>query len=107
MQELKPMKNLCAVALAALVFAPSVQAAERQTVSAAIPHADLDLRRADHRTMLDARIRHATTLACGPMTTDLIINADVARCRKEMRADAAIKVAALTTQAPVALASNQ
>jgi hypothetical protein len=39
------------------------------------------------------------------VTVDLRRNLDVSRCRREMMADATIKVAALST-APVALASK-
>jgi len=106
MQEHYPMKIFTAAATAASLFVSfAAQAEIREPVVVRVRHADLDLRRPDHRAQLDARIRRAALIACGPVTMDLRRNADFARCRKEMLADAAPKLAALS-QAPIALASN-
>ncbi len=103
------MKKFTAAAIAASLFASATAQAEMRepvTVTVTVRHADLDLYRADDRAQLDARIRRAATMACGHVTVDLRRNADIARCRREMMADAAIKVAALSSAAPVALASK-
>lgn len=101
------MKKFTAAAIAASLFASAAAQAEiREPVTVTVRHADLDLHRAADRAQFDARIRRAATMACGHVTTDLRRNADITRCRREMMADAAIKVAALSTAAPVALASN-
>ncbi|WP_167345441.1 UrcA family protein [Sphingomonas yabuuchiae] len=101
------MKKFTAAAIAASLFASATAQAEmREPVTVTVRHADLDLYRADDRAQLDARIRRAATMACGHVTVDLRRNADIARCRREMMADAAIKVAALSSAAPVALASK-
>jgi len=102
------MSKIFAVALAASFFlsGASVEAQVREPVSIKVRHADLDFHRPDHRAMLDARIRRAAAIACGPMTNDLAQNEGVARCRAEMRADADVKVAALLA-APVMLASTR
>ncbi len=100
------MKMFTAAAMAASLFVSvAAQAEMREPVTVTVRHADLDLRRADHRAQLHARIRRATMMACGPVTVDLRRNLDVSRCRREMMADATTKVAALST-APVALASK-
>lgn len=100
------MKMFTAAAIAASLFAPvAAQADIREPVTVTVRHADLDLLRADHRAKLDARIRRAAMMACGAVTTDLRRDNDITRCRREMMADAAIKVAALST-IPVALASK-
>lgn len=93
-----------AFAASLLVSAVSVQAEVRETVRVTVRHHDLDLHRADHRAMLGARIRRAAAIACGPLTQDVRGNADVSRCRAEMRANGAVQIAALS-DAPVALAS--
>ncbi|WP_294280857.1 UrcA family protein [uncultured Sphingomonas sp.] len=101
------MKIFTAAAFAASLFASvAVHAEERETVSMTVRHGDLDLRRADHRAQLDARIRRAAMIACGTVTADLRQNDDIARCRREMTADAAVKVAALSPSR-VQLASNR
>lgn len=100
------MKIFTAAAIAASLFVSVAAAADvREPVVVRVRHADLDLHRADQRAQLDARIRRAALIACGPVTMDLRRNADSARCRKEMLADAAPKLAALT-QAPMTLASK-
>lgn len=101
------MSKIFAVALATsfVLSGASVQAQVREPVSIKVRHADLDLHRPDHRATLDARIRRAAAIACGPMTNDLAQNEGVTRCRAEMQADAAVKVAALL--APVMLASTR
>ena len=105
------MTKFMSAALAASVFVPAflssavpAQAEMREAVTVSVHHADLDLRQPEQRAKLDARIRHAAAIACGPMTRDLRINGDIARCRAEMRADSVVKSAALSA-APVALAS--
>ncbi len=89
-----------------LMSASSAQAEVREVVTAKVHHADLDLRKPEHRAMLDARLRRAAAMACGHMTRDLRINGDINRCRAEMRADSVVKVAALAN-APVMLASTR
>ncbi|WP_294235960.1 UrcA family protein [uncultured Sphingomonas sp.] len=101
------MNRFMAAAVAASLFMPVLAHAQvREPVSATAFRGDLDLNRADHRALLDARLNRAVARACGPVSRDLIANANVAQCRKEMRADAAVKIAALVAK-PVALASNQ
>ncbi len=100
------MKKFTAAAFAAsLCMSVAAHAEMREPVTATIRYADLDLHRADHRAQLDARIRRAAAIACGSVTNDLRRNADISRCRHEMVADAAPKIAALS-MAPVALASK-
>ena len=99
------MTMFTTAAVAASLFAPvAAQAEMRDPVTVTVRHGDLDLRRADHRAMLEARIRRAATIACGPVTADLRHNLDVSRCRREMTVDATTKLAALST--PVMLASK-
>lgn len=93
-----------AFAASVLVSALPAHAEMREAVTVSVHHADLDLRQPEQRAKLDARIRHAAAIACGPITRDLRINGDIARCRAEMRADSVVKIAALSA-APVALAS--
>ncbi len=101
------MKIFTAAAFAGSLFASvTVHAEERETISMTVRHGDLDLRRADHRAQLDSRIRRAAMIACGTVTADLRQNDDIARCRREMTADAAVKVAALSPSR-VQLASNR
>lgn len=90
---------------ALLCMSVAVRAEDREPVTIKVRHGDLDLRRADHRAALDVRIRRAAMIACGPVTADLRHNDDVARCRREMLADATTKVATLP-QMRVALASK-
>ncbi|MFN3674652.1 MAG: UrcA family protein [Sphingomonas pseudosanguinis] len=107
------MTKFMSAAFAASILVPAIlmsaapaQAQTRETVTATVRHRDLDLRKPEHRAMLDARLRRAAAIACGHMTRDLRINGDITRCRAEMRADSAVKVAALTN-APVMLASTR
>ncbi len=80
------MTKFMSAALAASVFVPAflgsavpAQAEMREAVTVSVHHADLDLRQPEQRAKLDARIRHAAAIACGPMTRDLRINGDIAR----------------------------
>lgn len=109
------MTKFMSAAFAASILVPAIlmsaapaqaQAQTREAVTATVRHSDLDLRKPEHRAMLDARLRRAAAIACGYMTRDLRINSDITRCRAEMRADSAVKVAALTN-APVMLASTR
>lgn len=102
------MSKTFAVAVSAILFvcASSAQAQIRERVTATVRYSDLDLRRADQRAQFGERVRRAAAIACGPITQDMQRNIDIHRCRSEMRADAVVQVAALTT-APVALASNR
>ncbi|WP_343525176.1 UrcA family protein [Sphingomonas sp.] len=102
------MSKIIAAAFAASVFmcGASVEAQMREPITVKVHYADLNLARADQRAVLDARIRRAANSACGPITVDIASNADVLHCRKEMHADAAVKLAGLSP-APIALASNR
>lgn len=103
------MNSLIPTALAAALFAclPSAVAAQdRQPVRVQVRHGDLDLSRADHRAMLDARLRRAAHAACGQQGRELKVIADIRRCEAEMRRDGSVQIAALVARAPVALAGR-
>lgn len=93
------------VALAATAFAcltSVAHAEERETVSARVSYAGLDLTKAEDRRVLDARIDRASLKACRSNVLGLRRIADENRCRAEMHRDGQVRVAQLQ---PVTVAS--
>ena len=83
---------LSAIATGASGSLPS----DRVAVTAKIDTRDLDLRSDDGRRHFRARIASAAHQACGVCPKDLALAVDVMRCIRQMRADGARQLAALT-----------
>lgn len=92
------MKVMFGVAAAALLAAcplSPVSAQARQPVTARVSSAGLDLSTPAGRAILDARVRGAIRQSCGQPGRDLVENAAVRRCSREMASDAVRQMAAL------------
>jgi len=77
----------------------------REPVSVRVSRAGLDLTSDAGRTAFQHRLRSAISSACQPRSGGLDALADAQRCRKEMTADASVKLAVLFARSGTQLAS--
>lgn len=94
------MKLFISVASAAIVgaclFSTAASASSvREPVSVRVSRAGLDLSNDAGRSAFQRRLRSAIASACQPRTSGLDALADAHQCRKEMTADADVKMASL------------
>ncbi len=95
-----------AAVLATCAVAPAIAAGPvRSPVSARVSTADLDLTRAAGRAGLHRRLSVAAQRACGLAQAQWHERRDAERCYREMMADGAGKIAALTPAQRLELAS--
>ncbi len=104
------MKLFISVASAAIVGAclfstAATASSARDPVSVRVSRAGLDLTSDAGRAALQRRLRSAIASACAPRSGGLDALADSQRCRKEMTADATVKMAAWFGRTGTQLAS--
>jgi UrcA family protein len=104
------MKLFISVASAAIVggclFSTAASASSgREPVSVRVSRAGLDLTSDAGRTAFQRRLRSAIASACQPRSGGLDALADAQRCRKEMTADAGVKMAVLFGRSGTQIAS--
>ena len=99
---MKTMIHAALAAAACLCASMPVAAQERIATTVRVPVSGLDLNSAAGRAILDTRLRGAIRNACAPTGASLAEAADSQRCRREMTADAAVRIAALRRGVQVA-----
>jgi UrcA family protein len=98
---------LAAIAFACLtqIAAPSA-AQDRETVSARVLYADLDLSSQAGRATFESRVRRAAMRVCDVDTRDLAAMGDATRCRGEVVASGRRQMAALIANPEMRVASR-
>lgn len=84
------------------VSVPALAASDRMVVTARVPVAGLDLGSKAGSAILDARLNGAIRTACTPAGAGTAAYFDSRRCMREMKADAATRVAQLVRGTQIA-----